>query len=99
MPPGVVLVVVVVVVSATTSPRSLDGALDDNFLVGGSTDGPRETLRFRAVVSSGEANAAFCDRVAGIMMVRVGSSWVCGGVADGKRGVVEDVLSSTREKL
>lgn len=68
MLPGVVLVVVVMV-SAITGPRSLDGARDDTLLVGGSTEGPRETLRLRVVVvSSGEANAALCDRVAGIVV-------------------------------
>jgi hypothetical protein len=70
--PGVLvlIVVVVVVVSATASPRSLDAALDDTFLAGGSAEGCRETLRLR-VVASGEAKAAFCDRVAGIVMMVV----------------------------
>jgi hypothetical protein len=74
----VVVVVVVVVVSATTSPRSLDAILDDTFLAGGSAEGWRETLRLR-VVASGEAKAAFCDRVAGIVMVVVSASWMCCG--------------------
>ena len=69
-----VVVVVVVVVSATTSPRSLDAALVDTFLAGGSAEGWRETLRL-GVLASGEAKAAFCDRVAGIV---VSTSWVCG---------------------
>jgi hypothetical protein len=77
--------VVVVVVSVTTSPRSLDGALDDTFLVGGSAEGARETLRLR-VVASGEAKAAFCDRVAGIVVVVVGTSCVCGGIEVWCRG-------------
>ena len=79
------VVLVVVVVSAITGPRSFDGALDDTFLVvvGGSTEGPRETLRLRVVVvSSGEASAALCDRVAGIVVIVVGTSWACGGVAN-----------------
>jgi hypothetical protein len=68
VPLGVLVVVVVVVgVSATTSPRSLDAALVDTFRAGGSAEGWRETLRLR-VVASGEARAAFCDRVAGIVV-------------------------------
>ena len=76
VPPGVVVAaVVVVVVSVITRPRSLDGALDDAFLAGGSAEGARETLRLR-VLASGEAKAAFCERVAGIVVVLVGASCV-----------------------
>jgi hypothetical protein len=74
--------VVVVVVSATTSPGSLEDAFDDTFLAGGSAEGARETLRLR-VLASGEAKAAFCDLVAGIVVVVRVSKW---GVAeDGSR--------------
>ena len=96
VPPGVLMAVVeVVVVSATTSPRSLDGALDDAFLAVGSAEGARETLRLR-VLASGEAKAAFCDRVAGIMLVLVGTSCVCRGWC-GYRSMVSWMMA--RRKL
>lgn len=75
--PPVVVVVVVVVVSATTDAGSLGCVFDDTFLVGGSAEGARETLRLRAVVASGDARAAFCDRVAGIFVVLDGTGCVC----------------------
>lgn len=56
-----VMVVVVVVVAVTA------GALR----ACGSAEGARETLRLRVVVVSGDASAAFCDRVAGIVVVVV----------------------------
>ena len=67
----VVAVVVVVVVTAATGEVFRDAALGGALRAGGSAEGARETLRLRVVVVSGEASAAFCDRVAGIVVVVV----------------------------
>lgn len=66
-----VVAVVVVVVTAATGEVFRDAALGGALRAGGSAEGARETLRLRVVVVSGEASAAFCDRVAGIVVVVV----------------------------
>jgi hypothetical protein len=54
--------------------------------VDGSAERARETLRFRVVVARGDASAAFCERVAGIVVVVV----VVGGARVGVGGEEED---------
>ena len=65
------VVVVMAVVSAAAGEVFRDAALDGALRAGGSAEGARETLRLRVVVVSGEASAAFCDRVAGIVVMVV----------------------------
>ena len=69
----VVAVVVMVMAGISTAAGEVfrDAALDGALRAGGSAERARETLRLRVVVVSGEASAAFCDRVAGIVMVVV----------------------------
>jgi hypothetical protein len=67
----VVVVVMTAGVSAAAGEVFRDAALDGALRAGGSAEGARETLRLRVVVVSGEASAAFCDRVAGIVVVVV----------------------------
>lgn len=75
----VVVTVVMVVMAAGAAPSTgdvfLDAALGGALRAGGSAEGARETLRLRVVVVvSGEASAAFCERVAGIVVVG-GGRW------------------------
>ena len=67
----VVVMVVMAVISAAAGEVFRDAALDGALRAGGSAEGARETLRLRVVVVSGEASAAFCDRVAGIVVMVV----------------------------
>ena len=67
----VVVVVMTAGVSAAAGEVFRDAALDGALRAGGSAEGARETLRLRVVVVSGEASAAFCDRVAGIVVMVV----------------------------
>jgi hypothetical protein len=78
---GLRLTTVVVVVVVTTA-------------VDGSAERARETLRFRVVVARGDASAAFCERVAGIVVVVV-----VGGARVGVGGEEEDGVCVVDEFL
>lgn len=94
----VVVTVVVVMIAGASMAASLgagdvfrDAALDGALRVGGSAEGARETLRLRVVVVSGEASAAFCDRVAGIVLGGGGRCSGCRGGGEREDGVVDGI--------